>query len=120
MNQRILNLVPDITQEEALMLENFTAELSDDQFRTFASIYNSRRKNPDTILLLTLLGLVVIAGVHRFFLNQIGMGILYVFTAGLCFIGTIVDAVNYKKLTLEFNTAMANEALQMTRSVRNN
>jgi TM2 domain-containing membrane protein YozV len=118
MNQRIFNYLPKVEFEEANMIENITNELSDDQMRTFASIYNSKRKSSDTILLTCLLGLVVVAGVHRILLNQIGMGILYIFTAGLCFIGTIVDAVNYKKLALEFNQKMAHESLLMTRSMK--
>ena len=31
------------------------------------------------------------------------MGILYLLTFGLCYIGTIVDLINYKKLSLERN-----------------
>ena len=47
----------------------------------------------------------------RFILGQIGMGILYLFTVGLCFIGTIVDLVNYKQLTLEYNQQQAQEII---------
>jgi TM2 domain-containing membrane protein YozV len=42
-------------------------------------------------------------------LGQIGMGLLYLFTAGLCFIGTIIDLVNYQRLAFEFNQQVANE-----------
>jgi len=42
-------------------------------------------------------------------INQIGMGILYFFTAGLCFIDTIVDLVNHQQLTLDYNYKVANE-----------
>lgn len=118
MNQRIFNFLPNVEFEEANMLDSITSDMSDDQLRTFASIYNSKRKSSDTILLTSLLGLVIIAGVHRILLNQIGMGILYIFTGGLCLIGTIVDAVNYKKLTLEFNQKVAHESLHMTRSMK--
>ncbi|MBZ0243813.1 MAG: NINE protein, partial [Bacteroidales bacterium] len=58
---------------------------------------------------LCLLGFVGFAGVHRFILNQIGMGILYFFTAGLCLIGTIVDLVNYQNLTFTYNRQIASE-----------
>jgi hypothetical protein len=37
------------------------------------------------------------------------MGILYFFTAGLCFIGTIVDLINHKQIALEYNIKIANE-----------
>jgi TM2 domain-containing membrane protein YozV len=62
-----------------------------------------------------LLGLIVIAGVHRFILGQIGMGILYLFTGGLCLIGTIVDLVNHQRLAFEYNQKQANEILVMIR-----
>jgi TM2 domain-containing membrane protein YozV len=71
------------------------------------SIYSSRRKDPQTILLLTLIGFLGISGVQRFVLDQIGMGLLYLFTGGLCLVGTIVDLVNYKNLALEYNQKVA-------------
>ena len=118
MNQRIFKLLPNLDYEEVQMIDRLTGDLSDEQLNTFASIYNSKRKSSDTILLTCLLGLIVVAGVHRIILNQVGMGILYIFTGGLCLVGTIVDAVNYKKLTLEYNSTVANETFQMTRSMQ--
>ena len=41
------------------------------------------------------------------------MGILFFFTAGLCFIGTIVDLINYKELAFEYNRRMADEVMLM-------
>ena len=67
------------------------------------------------ILLTTLLGFVVIAGVQRFLLNQIGMGLIYLFTGGLCLIGTIVDLVNYRKLSFEYNSQQAREIILMVK-----
>jgi TM2 domain-containing membrane protein YozV len=61
------------------------------------------------ILILTIIGFLGIAGVQRFITDQIGMGLLYFFTAGLCFIGTIIDLVNYQKLAFEYNQKKANE-----------
>ena len=43
------------------------------------------------------------------------MGLLYLFTGGLCLIGTIVDLVNHQKLAFEHNQKMANEVLSMVR-----
>ena len=45
-----------------------------------------------------------------------GMGILYFFTGGLCLIGTIVDLVNHKRLTFEYNQQMARESMAMVAS----
>lgn len=48
--------------------------------------------SPLTYLLLTLfLGPI---GVHRFYRKQIGLGILYLLTGGLFFIGWIIDLIN--------------------------
>jgi hypothetical protein len=38
------------------------------------------------------------------------MGILYLFTLGFCLIGTIIDAINYRKLAWEFNKKAAIES----------
>jgi TM2 domain-containing membrane protein YozV len=46
-----------------------------------------------TTLILCLLGLIGIAGIHRFYVGKVGTGILYLLTAGWFFIGTIVDIV---------------------------
>jgi hypothetical protein len=37
------------------------------------------------------------------------MGILYVFTGGLCLIGTIVDMINYKNFAFEYNRKIAQQ-----------
>jgi TM2 domain-containing membrane protein YozV len=81
-------------------------------------IYRSKRKDPQLILILCLLGLVGVAGVHRFIIGHIGMGILYFFTGGLCLVGTIVDAVNSKDLALEYNAKMITETLSMLNMIR--
>jgi TM2 domain-containing membrane protein YozV len=51
-------------------------------------------------------------------IGQVGMGILYLLTGGLCFIGTIIDLVNYKKLTFEFNQQAANTVYQAVLSMK--
>jgi TM2 domain-containing membrane protein YozV len=76
-------------------------------------VYRSRRREPQLILFTALLGFIVVAGVHRFLMNQIGMGILYLLTGGLCLIGTIVDLVNYQKLAFEYNRQIATEVSAM-------
>lgn len=70
------------------------------------------------MLLLTLLGFVVLAGVQRFYLGQIGMGLLYLFTAGFCFIGTIIDVINHKKLSFEYNQVKAQTIAAMVKGNR--
>lgn len=115
---RIYDFMPDIQGEEMLFLQKLSQEYSDDKLRKFANIYRARRRDPMLILLLCLVGFVGFAGIHRFLMNQIGMGILYLLTAGLCLIGTIVDLVNYQSLTFNFNRQIAVEVHSMLASER--
>lgn len=101
--------LPEIQGMELNHVQMILKDYSDQQAQQFAVVYRSRRRDPMIILLMCLIGLLGIAGIHRFFINQIGMGILYFFTAGLCFIGTIVDAVNYQSLAFEYNRQVAQE-----------
>jgi TM2 domain-containing membrane protein YozV len=113
---KIYEIMPDIQGEEMAFLQNLTKDYSEEKLRNFSNIYRARRKDPQLILLLTLLGFLGFAGIHRFLLNQIGMGILYFFTAGLCLIGTIVDLVNYRNLSFNFNRIVATEVHAMMAS----
>lgn len=106
---RIINYFPDLDYDEAIFIDILLKEISDKEVESFAAIYRSRRKDPQLILILAAIGLLGLSGIHRFIINQIGMGILYFFTAGLCLIGTIVDMVNYKSLALEYNKKVAYE-----------
>jgi TM2 domain-containing membrane protein YozV len=114
-NNIILNMIPDITPDELMYVANLTKDYSADQLQQFALVFRSKRKDPQIILLTCLLGLICFAGIHRFLIGQIGMGILYLFTGGLCLIGTIVDAVNYKKLAFEYNREMIAESIALLR-----
>jgi TM2 domain-containing membrane protein YozV len=67
---------------------------------------------------LSLIGLVGVAGIQRFLIGNIGMGILYFFTGGLCLIGTIIDAVNHKELAMEYNAKMITETLSILNMIR--
>ncbi len=117
MSSRIFKILPSLDHEELVFLENITQELPDAKLQTFISIYNGKRKGSDTILIGAVIGLLGIGGIQRFMVNQIGMGILFLLTLGLCYIGTIVDLVNYKKIAFEHNQKMAFEALQITKSL---
>jgi TM2 domain-containing membrane protein YozV len=109
MSTQIYQLLPELEPEEMAYIQSVTKDFDEQKLMNFANLYRARRKDPNMILLTALLGFVVVAGVHRFILGQIGMGILYIFTGGLCLIGTIVDLINYKKLTWEYNMRVAHE-----------
>ncbi len=112
---RVIDVLPEITGEEMLYVQALLKDMDDEKARSFASVYRTRRKDPQMILITALIGFVGVAGVHRFIMGQIGMGLLYFFTGGLCLIGTIVDLVNHQKLAFESNQKMANEVLSMVR-----
>lgn len=117
-NPVILRHLYDITPEELVTINSRTRDFKEDEILQFCMIYRAKRKDPQLILLLCLLGLVGVAGIQRFFVGHIGMGVLYFFTAGLCFIGTIVDAINHKELTLEYNAKMITETLSMLNMIK--
>jgi len=107
--------MPGVTTEELTFLQQATAELSENQKKHFYLIYTGKRKSPQDILIFTLIGFFCVAGIQRFLVGQIGMGILYFFTGGFCFIGTIVDLVNHKQLATDFNRKMAYESFQIAK-----
>ena len=112
-NPTILKYLYNATPEELLTINSRTSGFSNEQLEQFCVIYRSKRKDPQLILILCLLGLVGVAGIQRFLIGNIGLGILYFFTAGLCFVGTIIDAVNHKQLAMEYNAKMITETLSM-------
>jgi TM2 domain-containing membrane protein YozV len=108
----VIDHLPEIEGDEALYIGKVFSELSEEQAGKFASVYRARRKDPQTVLITCIIGFFGFAGIHRLILNHIGMGILYIFTGGLCMIGTIVDLVNYKDLTFQYNRGVAQEVRQ--------
>ena len=109
---RIFEYLPEIEGEEAQYISKVIEELPEDRLKIFVNMYRSRRKDPILLLILALLGLFGVAGVHRLFVGHIGMGILYIFTAGLCLIGTIVDMINYRNFAFEYNRKIAQEIVK--------
>jgi TM2 domain-containing membrane protein YozV len=99
----IYNYLPELESQEMAFLQGYFEKLTHEQAQQFTSFYRSRRKDPQMILLTALAGFFGFAGIHRFLIGDIGLGILYFFTGGLCLVGTIVDLVNYKRLAFDYN-----------------
>ncbi len=112
---RIIDVLPEVNGEEMVYLQNLVKDMDAETAQRFASVYRTRRREPMLILITAIIGFFGIAGIHRFLIGDIGLGILYIFTAGLCFIGTIVDLVNYQKLAFEYNRKVADEVVLMIR-----
>ncbi|MDB5157158.1 MAG: hypothetical protein JWR50_1865 [Mucilaginibacter sp.] len=115
MNQNPYMSLSGITSEELALLQQATAGLNDEQKKYFYMVYSGKRKSPQDMLIFCIIGMFLVPGLQRFITGQIGMGILYLFTAGLCFIGSIVDLVNHKKLALEYNQKQAFESFNIAK-----
>jgi len=113
-NDPLINL-KGMGLEEYSYLKQVVSGMNPSQTQNFILFYSDRRKDPQEILLFTLLGFLGVAGIQRFIIGQVGMGILYFLTVGLCFIGTIVDVVNHKSLTLEYNRKAAYESAELVK-----
>lgn len=110
---KVIELLPELTGEEMMYVQHLLKDMDDEKGRAFSNVYRARRKEPMLILVTAVLGFFGVAGVHRLLTGQIGMGILYLFTVGLCFIGTIIDLINHQKLAFEYNQKVANEVVVM-------
>lgn len=104
---KVIKYLPEIEGDEQVFVARLLKDMTEEQAEQFAHVYRTRRKDETTTLILAVLGFVIVAGVHRFYLGQVGMGLAYLLTAGFCLIGTIVDLVNYKNLVATYNEKQA-------------
>lgn len=115
MEKDLLINLRGMSPEEYSYLQQVMVGMDERQTQNFLMFYSGKRKSPQDILLFTILGFLGIAGIQRFVVGQMGMGILYILTAGLCFIGTIVDVINHKSIATDYNQKAAYESLQMVK-----
>lgn len=110
---RILQYLPEVSGEEYLYLERLCEQMNEEQLQQFANVYRARRRDPQNVLLLCLMGILGFAGLHRFYLNDIVMGVLYFLTCGFCMIGTIIDLINHRDMATDYNKQIAIEIVQL-------
>ena len=113
----VYELLPEIVGEEQMYISSLIKNMEDKQAFQFANIYRTRRKDPQMILLVTLVGFLGISAIQRFLTDQIGLGILYLLTGGICMIGTIIDLVNYRKIAFEYSQQQANQVAVMIKGM---
>lgn len=106
---KVLKYMPELEGEEQVEVALLMKPMNEEQAERFAHVYRQRRKDPTLTLITALGGFFGVAGIQRFLLGQVGMGLLYFFTAGLCLVGTVVDLANHKNLTYKYNAVQANE-----------
>ena len=107
--------LPGISPEELGYIQQALAQLTENQQKYFYMSYSTKRKSPQDMLIFCIIGTFLLPGFQRFMVGQIGMGILYLFTGGLCLVGSIVDIVNHKTLALEYNQKMVYESFQVSK-----
>ena len=79
-----------MSEKESMVLKAAKMELNTDQRLMFDTEFEKKKK---TMLAAYLLwGFLGFIGVHKFYLKKTGMGVLYIFTGGLFFIGWLIDA----------------------------
>jgi TM2 domain-containing membrane protein YozV len=115
MNQQLLMMLPNLEPEELITIETLTQDMTENQKQQFVMFYQGKRKDQQTLLIMAIIGFFGVAGVHRLVIGQTAMGLIYLFTAGFCFIGTIIDVINIKKMAYEFNQKQAFEVANMVK-----
>lgn len=111
--QQMLMMLPGMQPDELFVIQNLTKDMTDTQQQQFFTLYQGKRKEQQNLTIMTLIGFFGVAGIQRFIIGETGMGILYLLTVGFCGIGTIIDLVNIKRMTFEFNQKQAFETMSM-------
>jgi hypothetical protein len=107
MSYPISHYLPELDGPEKSFIERLTAAMSESDVQHFAIAYRRSRKDPQTILLMAVIGIVAVPGLHRFALGQVGLGFLYLVTYGLLLFGTITDIARHKELAFTYNRKLA-------------
>lgn len=115
MSDQLFYSISNLDGDELLELKQQTQGFSEERLQTFIQLYKSRRKDPQTGMILGIVPFVIgIHGINRFYYGNIGMGILYLLTFGLCSIGTIIDLINNKKMAWEANREILTECIGLS------
>lgn len=103
----ITHYLPELDEPERSLIDRLTSAMTHESIQQFAVAYRQARKDPQTLRLMAVTGIVAIPGLHRFWVGQMGMGFLYLLTWGLLLVGTITDIVKYRDLALNYNQQVA-------------
>lgn len=103
----VTHYLPELDEPERSFIEHLTAGMSHENIQQFAAAYRQVRKDPQTLRLMAVVGIVAIPGLHRFWLGHLGIGFLYFLTWGLLLFGTVTDIVKYRELALGYNRQVA-------------
>jgi hypothetical protein len=101
----------ELSGSERTYIQELIAQMPLQQAEVFLIEYRKRRKDPQTVLLAAVIGLVACPGFQRFWLGEMGMGLLFLFTAGFLAIGSIIDLATYRTLSRCHNEKVARRIL---------
>ena len=105
----VAKYLPELQGNELTTVAGVMRELTEEQATYFTQGYRGKRKESSTVLILNLIGFIFVAGIHRFYLGQMGMGIIYLLTGGFCGVGTIIDIFTHKGMVEKYNMQKATE-----------
>lgn len=114
---KVLRYLPELEGDEQIEVARLLNDMDDKQAEHFARIYRSRRREPVHMLILAAVGFVGAAGLQRFYVEEFALGLVYLFTGGLCLIGTIYDVIKYEELAARYNRDVALEVAETVRTV---
>ena len=103
----VTHYLPELDEPERSFIERLTAGMSHESIQQFAAAYRQVRKDPQTLRLMAIIGIVAVPGLHRFWVGHVGLGCLYLVTWGLLLFGTITDIVKYQELAFTHNQKVA-------------
>jgi TM2 domain-containing membrane protein YozV len=109
-----MNLMPyllELSGSERIHIQNLIARMPLQKAEGFLIEYRRRRKDPQTVLLAAVIGLFACPGFQRFWLGEVGMGLLFLFTAGFLAMGSIIDLCTYRALARCHNEKVARKIL---------
>ena len=114
----VTRYLPELDEPERSFIEQLTAGMSHENIQQFAVAYRQVRKDPQTIRLMAIIGIVAVSGLHRFWVGHMAIGFLYLVTWGMLLFGTITDIVKYRQIAFAYNqqvaTGIANNLLYST------
>jgi TM2 domain-containing membrane protein YozV len=103
----ITHYLPELDEPERSFIERLTTGMSQENVQQFAAAYRQVRKDPQTLQLMAVIGIVAIPGLHRFWVGQVGIGFLFLLTWGLLLFGTVTDIIKYRELAFTYNERVA-------------
>ena len=81
-------------EREQIIINNSASASAAASASAIGGAIGANLKDKTTSIILCCLGFFGLAGFHKFYEGKIVIGIIYLFTCGLCFIGTIIDLIS--------------------------